>query len=655
MQADHARAPLLPPEQARVRARCHHPSGAFVPFPREAVGRSILDRFEAVARAHPDRPAVRTPAHALTYRELDGRASAIARAILRRTGPAPEPVALLLEHDAAAIAALLGALRAGRPYVPLDPRHPPARLRYILEDSGSRLVLASAQTGPLAADLAGGALPVVDLDALDAGSADAPPPARLGASAFAVLIYTSGSTGRPKGVPQTHGNILHDVMHYTNAARFCREDRMVLLSSLSFADSLRTVYGSLLNGAALCPYDVARDGLTGLAAWLEGEAITVYRSVPTLFRHLVATLPPEPRFPALRLIFLAGEPVVRTDVDAYRRHFSPGCIFVNRLGTTEALTYACNFLDHQTPIAGAAVPVGYAVPDKEILLLDAEPEGNGTTRVGEIAVRSRYLSPGYWRRPDLTGETFLPDPEGSDLRVYRSGDLGRLLPDGGLVHLGRKDFQVKVRGHRIEPGEIEVALAEHPAVRDAVVVARDGQDGDVRLTAYVAAGGGQHPTVSELRRFLRDRLPGPMIPAAFVVLEALPLTPTGKVDRRALPDPGQARPAVAAAFVAPATPIEQLVARIWAEVLGLDRVGAHDDFLELGGDSLLAARVLARIADALGLDPPRAPLLAAGTVAEMARVLVDHAATGADRAPGNDPRPRPPGAAGLAGASPPAP
>jgi acyl carrier protein len=245
-------------------------------------------------------------------------------------------------------------------------------------------------------------------------------------------------------------------------------------------------------------------------------------------------------------------------------------------------------------------------------------------------VRSRYLSPGYWRRPDLTQEAFLPDPAGTEARVYRTGDLGRMLPDGCLVHLGRNDFQVKVRGHRIEPGEIETALIGHPAVQDAVVAVRQDRHGDTRLVAYLAVTSAPGPTVSELRRFLAELVPDYMVPAAFVCLDALPLTPNGKVDRRALPEPGTGRQALDTPFVAPTTAVEQTLAGIWAEVLDLDRVGIHDRFLDLGGDSLLASRVLARIPAAFGVEPPMRELLAASTVAEMAMVLLTHAAAKVD-------------------------
>ena len=627
MDGSDARRPELPREQERVRARCSHPAGAFVPFPETARERSITERFEFQVEAHPDRIAVKTRHHALSYRELDRLANRIAHLVRRHSGSVEDPVALLFEHGTDVIAAMLGVLKARRPYVPLDPSYPAARLAYILDDSEASLILTNGQNRPAADGLSRDVVSVASVDTVDADAPAGSPGPAAAPTDLALILYTSGSTGQPKGVPQTHANVLHDVMHYTNAAHFCPEDRLVLLSSCSFADSLRTIYSALLNGGGLFPFDVARDGLPALARWIRDQELTIYRSVPTLFRHFAASLVGTEQFPSVRLVFLAGEPVYRSDVEIYRRHFSADCVFVNRLGTCEALTFSCYFVDRGTAIATTSVPVGYPVADKEVLLLDEQSDGDTGGRVGEIAVRSRYLSPGYWRRPDLTRETFLPDPAGTDARVYRTGDLGRILPDGCLVHLGRKDFQVKVRGHRVEPGEIEAAMVAHHTVKDAVVMARGDRQGATRLVAYVTPAAAPGPTVSELRRFLAERVPDYMIPAAFVFLPTLPLTTSGKVDRRALPEPGTARPTLDTPFVAPTTPFEQVLVRIWAEVLGLDRVGIHDRFFDLGGDSLLASRVFARVLDVFGTEPPVRELLTAATVAEMGRVLLRHAAS----------------------------
>jgi len=250
----------------------------------------------------------------------------------------------------------------------------------------------------------------------------------------------------------------------------------------------------------------------------------------------------------------------------------------------------------------------------------------GSGDIGEIAVKSCYLSPGYWRRPDLTELAFLPDPEGGSERIYRTGDLGRMLPDGLLQHLGRKDFQVKVRGYRVEISEIELILLDFPAVKEAVVVAREDRPGDQRLVAYLVQNQQSVPTVSGLRRFLNEKLPEYMIPSAFVLLDALPLTPNGKVNRLALPPPGNARPEMDNPFVAPGTPIEVELAKMWAEVLSLDEVGIHDNFFDLGGHSLLATQVISRVINTFKVELPIKSLFESPTVADMAVVITENMA-----------------------------
>jgi acyl carrier protein len=287
------------------------------------------------------------------------------------------------------------------------------------------------------------------------------------------------------------------------------------------------------------------------------------------------------------------------------------------------------FIDHKTEIPGNRVPVGYPVEDTEVLLLDEA--GRQAELYGEIGIRSAHVALGYWRKPEMTGAAFLPDPEGGAGRIYRTGDMGRLLPDGSIAFVGRKDGQVKIRGHRVEPGEIESALREHPRVRESVVIAREDAPGDKRLVAYIVPGRRIGPSVSELRDFLKERLPDYMVPSALMMLETLPLTPNGKVDRKALPAPDRARPDLEKSFVAPRSPIEKLLAQIWAEVLRLERVGIHDNFFEIGGHSLKATQVMSRLRDAFLVEMPLRTVFEAPTVADLAVAIVRSQAKRAGR------------------------
>jgi amino acid adenylation domain-containing protein len=614
-----SRIPLLgEAERARrsVTARGIGTDRPFAEFARAETAQTIPARFAAQARCHPDRLAVRTRTTRLTYAELDRAAEGVARAILRARPAGPERIALLFEHDAAMIVGILGVLRAGKTYVPIDPLYPRERSAYVLEDSGAAALVTNAANLALARELAGGRIPLVDVEDA-AAELDRPAAAPRAASPDdpAYILYTSGSTGQPKGVVQTHRNVLHFIRVYTNNLCIGPDDRLTLFSSYTFDAAVMATYGALLNGAALLPFDWREEAAAGVAGWMRREGITLYHSTPTVFRHLVAELPEEERFPDVRVVVLGGEETQRRDVEAFRAHFAPGAVLVNGLGPTESTVTLQSYVRHDTPLPRGTVPVGHPVEDTEVVLQSPLGEQVAVYGVGEMVIRSAHVAPGYWRKPEQTAAAFVEDAA-SGLRSYRTGDLGRRLPDGALEFVGRADFQVKVRGFRVEPGEVEAVLRAHPAVREAVVTAPEDARGERWLAGYVvAAEGAEAPAADELRDWARERLPGYMVPAAFVALEALPLTPSGKVDRLALPAPERAE---RAADAAPATPTEEVLAGIWAEVLGTDAVGARDDFFALGGHSLLATRVMARVREAFGVEVPLRALFEAPTLEGLA-------------------------------------
>jgi amino acid adenylation domain-containing protein len=588
-------------QQWSMQSRRVRPTNAFIAFAKAEIEQALPDRFEQQVRKYPDRLAVQGKRGALTYDALNRAANRVARSLLARRAGGQEPVGLLLEHGAPTIVAILGVLKAGQMYLPLDASYPPARITYMLEDSQTNLIVTDAKHLSLAKEWAQRERHVLNLDALEPGLSEQNLGLTIAPDALAYILYTSGSTGQPKGVVQNHRNVLHNIMKYTNGSHICADDRLSLLFSHSYSAAVTNTFGALLNGAALFPFDLREEGLAPLATWLIQEEITVYHSVATLFGHFLDTLTGTEAFPRLRLIELTGEPVAARDVERYKRHFAPPCLLHNRMAATEMSIIRQFFLDHETPITGGLVPVGYAVADTEVLVLDEAGQEVGANQTGEIAIKSRYLAPGYWRQPELTRAAFVADPHGGDARLYCTGDVGYLLPDGCLIHLGRKDSRVKIRGYRIELGEVERALLECAALKEAVVVAREETPGDPRLVAYVVPGGQPAPMISEWRRLLQAKLPDYMVPAAFVFLESLPLTPNGKVDRQALPAPHRAGPELEGAFVAPRTPLEALIAEVWQDVLGVDRVGVYDNFFDLGGHSLLAMKVVARLEKKLGL------------------------------------------------------
>ena len=611
--------------QQAIIAKCFHPSGASVEFRKEQIEKSITHRFELQATKYADRIAVKTKDQALTYDALGNMANRVARVILAQCGEGNEPVALLLEQSGVAIAAVLGVVKAGKIYVPLDPSHSRTSLAAILEDSQTGIILTDSRNLALAKELASAGCSLVNLDDLDAGLSAENPGVSVSADAVAAIFYTSGSAGQPKGVMQTHRSILHRVMIDTNNFHICPEDRLSLLSSPIYSVSLRNFFGALLNGAAVYPFDVRKEGIAHLADWLSQEKITIYFSVPTVFRKFTETLTGQEDFNALRLIYLAGEGAAKWDVELYKKHFSRQCILVNSLASNEAGIIRQYFIDKETEVEGTIVPAGYGVEDKEVLLLDDAGEEIASGAAGEIAVRSRYVSPGYWRRPELTAAAFLPDSTSGDRPFYLTGDMGRMLPDGCLVHLGRKDTRVKIRGIGVDAAEVEAVLSEHPAIKEAVVVAQEDPCDGTKLVAYAVQSQEHPPAPRELREFLQQKLPDYMIPSAFAFLESWPLTPNGKIDRKSLPSASQAR-CDDQEYVGPRTPLEKRLTDIWREVLGLERVGIHDDFFELGGHSLSATQVVSRAREIFHMDIPLASLLAEPTVAEMALAILQHQA-----------------------------
>ena len=588
-------------------------------FAKDAIEQSIPARFEQQVARFPDRLAVRTPALSLSYRQLDRFANRVAHGILARLGSSSEPVGVLLPQGAPLIAVILGVLKASKLYVPLDPSDPPARIAFALDDSGAALLLSDrpelAQlTLPAASERA-----AVSIDDLVAGQPEHAPALALSAETPAYIYYTSGSTGRPKGVFDLHRNVLHNIMRYTNSLRISADDRLTLLQAPGFSGAVSSTFCALLNGAAVFPYDVAKQGMgRHLAEWLLREQLTIYHSVPMVFR---SWLNGETRFPALRVIRLEGDVASKTDVARYREHFGPECVLVNGLGATETGISRQFFMNPSTPLPDGIVPIGYATEDMHAMILDEAGQDAGVNVVGEIAIRSKYLAAGYWRQPELTRSAFLPGPAGSGERVYRTGDLGRLRPDECLEYLGRKDSGPKILGHRAEPAEVERALLTLDAVQDAVVVTREDTPGEPCLIGYLVPAGTLSVSVPAIRRALAGLLPAYLIPTRFVVLDRLPLSPNGKVDRRALPPPDAARVEPSAEHVPPCSVLEQQLAGLWEELLQTQPIGVTDNFFELGGDSLRAAALLTALEEMTGWVLLPTTILEAPTIAELARVI----------------------------------
>lgn len=598
------------------------PQNPFVEFPKEEIEQTFFKRFEQQVRKYPDRIAIKDSHRTFTYDALNRGANRLAHAILDRCREREKPVALLFESGAEAVIALVGVLKAGQIYVPLDPTHPPSRISHLLEDSQARCIVTNDKSiAAVREDLSKG-ISVINTDELDREHSDKNPDLSVAPESPAAILYTSGSTGQPKGVIFTHRSMLHSAWLTNNGYHMCPDDRMTMLFSPSVGLSLRSILGCLLNGATLFPYDIRTEGLANLVDWLVCEGITIFHSVVTVFRSLTETLTGSESFPKLRLIVLGGETVHRRDIELYRKHFSDDCLLRLGLGMSEACSVVTRmFIDKSTEIEGDIMPTGYAVEDMEVQLLDDEGDEVGFDRIGEITIKGRYLSPGYWRKPDLTAKAFRPDPKGSDARIYRTGDLGRMSPDGCLFHLGRKDHQIKIRGYRIETAEVERALLNIEGISHAAVTALPDGHGENRLVAYVVCDQTYKPAVLRLRTLLKESLPEYMIPSDFIFMDELPTAMSGKVDFGALPIPDASRPKLDSPLVEPRTPVEKRLADKWAEILGVSPVGLRDTFFDLGGHSLNAVRLFAHIEKQYGVKLPLSTLFQAPTIEKLAALL----------------------------------
>jgi acyl-coenzyme A synthetase/AMP-(fatty) acid ligase/acyl carrier protein len=418
---------------------------------------------------------------------------------------------------------------------------------------------------------------------------------------------------------QNHRNVLHHIRVYTNNLHIDAEDRLTLLSTYGFDAAVMDIYGALLNGASLYPLDLRAGEIATMATWMKESKISIYHSTPTVYRYFMRALAPRERLEKVRLVVLGGEPVFRTDFERYKQHFTPESIFVNGFGPTESTLSTQFFLNHTSPIERNAIPIGYAVENTDILLVNEA--GEDVEVYGEIAIRSPHIALGYWQKPDVTEAAFLPDPDGGNNRIYRTGDTGRLLPQGEIEFIGRKDTQVKIRGFRVELGEIEAELVRHPSIKEAAAIVHEDESGDRRIAAFLVAQDEHAPGTKEIRSYLGTKLPDYMLPASIQYLQEMPITQTGKLDRRALYGLDLVPPESEAPFVAPRTRTEVLLADLWAQVLGVNQVGIHDDFFELGGHSLLATRVMARVRDDLGVALSLRSLFEAPTVASIARLI----------------------------------
>jgi amino acid adenylation domain-containing protein len=590
----------------------------------------IHELFEEQVRRTPEATAIIYEGSSLTYAELNARSNQLAR-YLRKHGVGPDVlVAVCIERSAEMVMSLLAVLKAGGAYVPIDPKYPPQRLAYMIEDAAPRILLTEERVKDLFPLPAQKVIAVDTSRAVIAKHADTDLPVQavgLNSRNLAYVIYTSGSTGTPKGVMNEHRGMVNRIVAQKDFEAFSVNDICCQKTSISFVDAVFEIFGPLCNGSRLVIMPaMAVNDPTQMAALIARERVTHLLTVPSLARAMLSDTQIMRRLATLRIWTLSGEEI-RSDLLIRLQEQLPGCEFILQYGSSEVSSDATIY--KSTHFSGKRVPLGRPLPNVQVYVLDAHGALVPIGAIGEICVGGVGVARGYVNKVELTAEHFVRDTFSSNEkgRLYRTGDLGRWRPDGLLECLGRRDHQIKIRGFRVELGEIETQLASHPSVKQALVVAREQASSDKHLIAYVTSRDGRNLDVDQLRCHLQDTLPAYMLPRAFVRLDAFPMTPNGKLNRSALPEPTPAAYG-SRAHEPPLGEVENALGVIWRDLLKLESVGRYDNFLELGGHSLLATTMAARIADRFGARLSVAAVFRYPTIAQLAKAL-GSAASGA--------------------------
>ncbi|WP_019912658.1 type I polyketide synthase [Paenibacillus sp. HW567] len=604
------------------------PSANLQSFHSNDPAEGLVQRFEAQAAAYPAHIAVKYREESLNYRQLNEQANRIARRIRELTGEGigERPVALLFGNTIEMVAALAGAIKAGVPFVPLDRSAPLQRLIHMVNDAQTALILSDSENVSIAHELAervNTGLTIVNtaegLSGISAENCCVYPDGNQ----TAFILYTSGSSGIPKGVVQSYRNITYYIARFTDSLAVNHEDRIALLTTYSHAIGILDILASLLNGATLHLSDLKLDAsIQRFSRWLNSEGITLYHSVPSVFRFLMKNLPEDVKLPSLRMILLGGEVVTRADFELYKKNCAEHCLFVNFLGCSELMVISFYILDKQSEVNHAKLPAGYAVDGIEVRIVDDTGKEAGCFEVGQLLYQSEYLSPGYWNQAEATERAFAYGPDTGRKRLYRSGDYGRLLQNGCLEYHGRNDAQLKIRGYRVDLNEIESTLDHIPFIQQSMVAAVMDHEGEPAIAAYYVL---KEPAAEkEIIRVLREQLPAYLIPRYWLELKSFPMIGPNKVDRNALPTLDAMEPKnLRDEYQPPRNEMENMLARLWGEVLGIQRIGVDDGFFEIGGHSLLLMQVQNNLEKELKISIEMADLFKYPTISLLASFLKD--------------------------------
>lgn len=584
---------------------------------------SVIHCFEQQVNLTPTNTAITEFDTSISYAKLDDISRSIALCIETEIVLGGGAIALLFGHKLRMIGGMLGALRTGEPYVPLDPNYPEERLKFLVQDAHVGVILTDAENWDLAGRLSVSGEKVICVDFLRSAELN-PKVAGFGkeaaAESIAYILYTSGSTGNPKGVIQNNRNVLYFIKNYIRALNLNSTDKISLLASCSFDAAVMDIYGALLSGATLLPFDPRCDSRE-IVQWLKDAKVTVYHSTPTVFRHCMQGMHDREQLTDVRMVILGGEPIDYSDIQLFQRYFSESCILVNGFGPTESTLALQNFVKTNQAISRYEKSCGYSIPGTNVHVVNDRGEEAGVFATGEIVIESPYVALGYWGQEELTHKVFSVAKSGT--REYRTGDLGRRLPDGRIEHVGRRDQMIKFHGVRIELGEIESALKGLSEIKDAVVASGRIHNNEVLIAYIVPAYVGID--VGAIRDALALKIPQYMIPGKYILLEQIPRNPNGKTDRGALPKIRESTDVDVRRE--PLTAIEHELSNSWRALLGIDELSIDHDFFALGGNSLMAARLVAKVRDKYGITLNLRDIFEARTIQKLgSRVeyLLDH-------------------------------
>ena len=605
---------LFGSESFNERKNAVSPTNDFRVFSNEERKLNIVELFEKQVEKNGENIAISLGQNKVTYNELNCSANIIARNILNYSTKGN--VAILFEHGVQMIEAMLGVLKTGKTYIPMDNSYPITRLKYILEDSNATLIITNRNNLKLAESLVENKnIPIVCLEDIDYSISKENVNMIIPSDTIAYIIYTSGSTGNPKGVMHSHMGTVNFVGSYINELHIIEKDRVGLFTSYSHAVAIIDIFASLFRGASVLPYNLKEyENMENLTQWVKEEKITIYHSVPQLFRNFIRKLGENEIVESIRLVLLGGESIYRTDMELFKKHCSKNSFLANVLGASEVLVGTIFFLNTESCDYGYTVPVGYEVEGVKVHLIDKNNKEVLAYQPGEIVYESEFLAKGYCNKPDKTNEVFCKSSNSTGM-LYRSGDIGRRLSSGAIEYLGRKDFQIKIRGYRVELGEIESCLYKYPGISVAAVIAKENENKEKYLCAYFSAK--SQISAEIIRKYLTDKLPSFMIPQHIIQLDEMPYTPNGKIDRQALNN----KTVIEKQVVLSQNDTEGKLTDLCKNLLGIENISLDNNFFDLGGHSLSAVDFIEQINKTFNVNITLRQIYELNSIKELADLL----------------------------------